>query len=228
MVHSIIPCGGKGLRLGNNTPKQYLPLLSIPIVVHTMLKFQNVLEVSQIHIAAEEQYHEHFWEWKEQYGISKLTTVINGGSERQLSIYELLQHLSFAENDIILVHDAVRPFVSTTLIQRVISDTYAHHAVIPTIPISDTIKRKDPENLVVETIDRTQLVSVQTPQGFTASILLEAYRNAVVTNFLGTDDSSLVEKIAIPVYCTEGEQTNMKITTKEDIQKAEFILSSTT
>jgi len=226
MVHCIIPSGGKGLRLGSDTPKQYLPLLSIPIVVRTMLKFQNELEISHIHIAAEEQYHSLFWQWKEQYGISKLSTVIKGGSERQLSIYEVLQHIKTDADDIILVHDAVRPFVSSSMILRVISDTKKHSAVIPAIPISDTIKRKDSQNFIIETVDRSSLVSVQTPQGFTASVIQKAYEHAITTSFLGTDDSSLVENINVPVFCTEGEQSNMKITTKEDIVKAEFILST--
>lgn len=226
MVHIIIPSGGKGLRLGSDTPKQYLPLTSIPIVVHTMLKFQNVPEVSHIHIAAEEQYHSMFWEWKERYGITKLTSVIKGGAERQLSIYEVLQHLRFDSKDIILVHDAVRPFVSSSLIQRVISATSEHTAVIPAVSISDTIKRKDIHNIIVETVDRSQLVSVQTPQGFTANVLLKAYKEAIETSYVGTDDSSLVEKISIAVTCIEGEHSNIKITTKEDIRKAEFILSS--
>lgn len=226
MVHCIIPSGGKGLRLGSDTPKQYLPLLSIPIVVHTMLKFQNEPEVSHIHIAAEEQYHSKFWQWKEQYGISKLTTVIKGGSERQLSIYEVLKNIKTQVDDIILVHDAVRPFVSSSLIQRVILETKNHSAVIPTIPISDTIKRKNSQNFITETVDRASLVSVQTPQGFTASVIQKAYDYAVATSYLGTDDSSLVENINVPVFCTEGEQSNLKITTKEDIVKAEFILSS--
>lgn len=226
MVHIIIPSGGKGLRLGSDTPKQYLPLSSIPIVVHSMLQFQNVPEVSHIHIAAEEQYHSLFWEWKEQYGISKLTTVIKGGAERQLSINEVLQHFKFDSEDIILVHDAVRPLVSSSLIQKVINATNEHSAVIPAVSISDTIKRKDIQNIIVETVDRSQLVSVQTPQGFKADVLLKAYKEAIETSYVGTDDSSLVEKISIPVHCVEGEHSNIKITTKEDIRKAEFILSS--
>jgi len=224
MVHIIIPSGGKGLRFGTTIPKQYLELNCIPILVRTLLRFENEPLVSKIHIAAESSFIDQILLWKKEYSIYKLETVVEGASERQFSIYEVLKSITFTTEDIILVHDAVRPFPSNSLIQRIIEKTLLYGACIPTLPITDTIKRKNNNNSVVETLDRSELVSVQTPQGFRASVLINAYEFAVKNSILGTDDSSLVERIGVNVYCEEGEITNIKITNKEDIVKAEQIL----
>ncbi len=228
MIHIIIPSGGKGLRFGGDIPKQYLPIDSIPIVVKTILQFEQIPIVSKIHIAAEESFIPQFEQWKKDYSLTKLTTIIKGGTERQLSIFEVLNHIEFVPDDIILVHDAVRPFVSRKLIENIIASTIENGATIPTLALTDTIKRKNSSNIVEETVDRSNLVSVQTPQGFTASILLKAYEESMKASYIGTDDSSLVERIGKKVLCIQGEATNIKITTIEDIAKAEYILANST
>ena len=137
-----------------------------------------------------------------------------GGPQRQDSVYQGLRRLSDS-NQIVLVHDAARPFPSFELISQVIDGTRQHEACIPVLPVGDTVKAVQDQQ-VVGTLDRDNLVLVQTPQGFKMGLLQSAFESAMKEGFCGTDESTLVERLGVPVHVVPGEETNVKVTWKED------------
>lgn len=145
---------------------------------------------------------------------------VTGGDERMFSIWNALQ-VTDTRADLIAVHDAVRPFVSPRLWQRLVNEALRSGGAIPGLPVTDTIKITDKENRVVQTPQRESLRSVQTPQVFARDILWRAYQNAIGEGKFGTDDASLVEQIDVPVMLVQGEDENFKITYPADVRRAE-------
>ena len=143
-----------------------------------------------------------------------------GGEERQQSVYNGIKHV---DTDIVLVHDGARPFIHEELIHQLTEATLLHAGAVVAVPVKDTIKRVQDQS-VVETMERSSLWAVQTPQAFRLSILLKAHQEAENDQFLGTDDASLLERIGQQVVIIEGDYDNIKITTPEDLYFAEAIL----
>lgn len=216
----IIPAAGTGKRFGNSIPKQYHELRGIPTIVRTLLLFENIEEINAVVVAVHPDWEEFLWAICTQYGISKLSDIQQGGAERQESIAHALQSHSAGNADIILVHDAVRPFCSPELVRRIIVTAAETGAAIPATMPKETIKRVA-EDIITETLDRSMLRAAQTPQGFRAEILRAAY--AAAGNLLGTDDASLAEAAGFPVTIISGEERNIKITTQFDWSIAELI-----
>jgi 2-C-methyl-D-erythritol 4-phosphate cytidylyltransferase len=156
--------------------------------------------------------------------FKKVKRILSGGKERQDSVYKGLLALS-KDTDIVLIHDGVRPFISTEKIGKSIEMCKKEKAVILALPVNDTVKRVD-EEYVVTTLDREKLWIAQTPQTFEYKLILEAYKKAIEDSFIGTDDSSLVERLGFKVRVLEGESQNIKITTREDLVLAEKIIES--
>lgn len=223
----IVPAAGSGSRFGSSIPKQFLELDGIPVIVRTLLAFQKTPNVSSIVIPADEEYHQQIIQWCAEFHITKLQCLVEGGTERQHSIFNALQTSAAKSANVILVHDAARPFVSTALVELIISATLLHGSAIPVMPVRDTIKitQHQGHHLIVHsTPSRADLRAVQTPQGFLSDILRAAYTRAKQTHFLGTDDASVVEYNGTSIYCVAGEENNIKITTKFDWEIARLIL----
>ena len=147
----------------------------------------------------------------------KISRIVEGGKMRQDSVYRALMNLDCSENDFILVHDAVRPFISRDKILELIKEVKKHNCVILGLPVCETLKKIDKKNYVKETIDRKNIWSIQTPQAFRYDILKKSFEKAYKDNFTGTDESSLAEHSGYNVKVIEGEKTNIKITLKADL-----------
>ena len=223
MVTAIFPAAGASRRMGGGVNKNFMELMNVPILIRTLKTFSKVERVNFLIVVVAEHEVETVKELLR--GISELKPwqVTIGGSERQHSITNGLKLLP-DDAEIILVHDAARPLVSVRTINDVIDAAERFGGAIAAVPSKDTINVIDSEGFVKATPPRAELVNVQTPQGFRREILLRAYDKAAEENFLGTDDSSLVERLGIKIKIVAGNYENIKITTPEDIHIAETFL----
>jgi 2-C-methyl-D-erythritol 4-phosphate cytidylyltransferase len=234
-VFVIIPAAGLGTRMGvahaGQAPvrsKQFLELLGVPILVHTLRKFAAVAEVDSIWIAMRKNEMESFAPTLEAAGLGKAVHLVEGGEHRQESVGNVLDALPAHPDDLVLIHDAVRPFVSFETIAGVIEQTRRFGAAIAGMPAVDTIKRVERrvEGAVVEaTIPREQIVQAQTPQGFRYGVLSPIFNEARIEGFQGTDEASLLERAGREVHVVMGSARNIKITTPADLELAEFFLA---
>jgi 2-C-methyl-D-erythritol 4-phosphate cytidylyltransferase len=214
----LVPAGGIGTRLRRATPKQFLAVGDVPILVATVRHFVRHPAVSTIVVAAPGTHMSRARRLLAPLGRRRLLTVVAGGPTRQTSVRLALETIP-AEAQIILVHDAVRPFITRGLIDVVLAAARAHGAAICGLPIAETVKRVSGD-FVVASEDRAGLWAVQTPQAFRAALLREAHEKAHRDGFLGTDDAMLVERLGHPVCVVPGHETNVKITTPADLRRA--------
>ncbi|MGM9923045.1 MAG: 2-C-methyl-D-erythritol 4-phosphate cytidylyltransferase [Bacillus sp. (in: firmicutes)] len=220
----IILAAGQGKRMKAGRNKVFLELAGIPLIVRTMKVFDEDSYCKQIILPINPQERPLFEELIEQYRFQKKIQLVAGGKERQNSVYNGLKHISQVDTNVVLVHDGARPFVKQDLIRQLVECAGEYGSAIPGVPVKDTIKRvKDGQ--VLDTLERSSLWAVHTPQAFRVSTLKAAHQHAEMKGFLGTDDASLVEEIGERVYMVEGDYTNIKITTPEDLYIAEMILS---
>lgn len=226
MVQSvaIIVAGGSGKRMLHDRPKQYVPLAGIPILARTLITFEETPSVDRIVLVVPGDDREYVRdEIVVRYQILKAQQIRAGGETRQDSVREGLGAVGNGD-DIILIHDGVRPFVTQGLIDLSIREAARSGAVVPVIPSPDTVKMIDRDGVVRDTPDRATLRCAQTPQAFRREIILEAFESACREGFQGTDDASLVERIGVPVRTIPGLPYNIKITTPEDLVLGEFLL----
>ncbi|MBK9249200.1 MAG: 2-C-methyl-D-erythritol 4-phosphate cytidylyltransferase [Ignavibacteria bacterium] len=224
-VSVIIPAGGSGVRFGNLIPKQLVLLDDKPIIVHTIQAFEIHPLISSVILSVAENWIDRYQELILLHNLSKVTTITIGGNNRQTSIANALFTSEALSSDIVLVHDSVRPFISQNLISTVVSTAIQSGAAIPVLNCKETIKLVNSNGIVIQTLDRNLLRSVQTPQGFKRDILVSAYNEHQINSMSTTDDASLVEAIGIQVSTISGEESNIKITTPLDFKLAELILS---
>lgn len=225
-VVAIIPTAGKGKRMGHAIPKHYIRLEERPILSYTLEAFEKCPDVNQVLMvvrSGEEEYC--LKEVVEKYMFKKVFKIVIGGERRQDSVYHGIKALD-QDTDIVVVHDGVRPFVPPELISESIKMAMYFDGVIVALPVKDTIKEVFGEGFVKSTPDRESLWYAQTPQTFKKRVIEEAFIRAYSDGFYGTDESSLVERIGGKVKIIEGSPENIKITTKEDLLLAEFILRS--
>ncbi len=213
--------------------KQFTELAGTPILIHTLRKFAAVDSVKEIWIALRENEMESFRERlpKEAGDILKKKKIqlVAGGEHRQQSVEQALNAVSSAPDDIILVHDAVRPLVTTEIIGEVIAAAQKYGAAIAALPAVDTVKQveRTAEGAIVKaTIPRAGIVLAQTPQGFRYSVIKKAFDEAVADGFTGTDEASLAERSGHEVAVVMGSPRNIKITTPADMELAEFYLQT--
>lgn len=218
----IIPAAGQGKRMGAGKNKLLLTLEGVPILIHTLRVFEADNECNGIILAISPSDEQQFKALLSEYGIHKVSSLVNGGKERQDSVYNGLRAVHSLDG-IVLVHDAARPFIKMDTIHRLVEAANKDGGAIVAVPVKDTIK-KAMDGMVAETVERSSLWSVQTPQAFRASVLLEAHNRAMREQIIGTDESSLVERIPHPVSIIEGDYDNIKLTTPEDLYFAEAIL----
>lgn len=217
-VAVVIPAGGIGRRLGSRTPKQLLPLGATTILARTVTQFVRHPAVSDVVVAAPADFLARTRRALAGIPSGGRLHVVTGGSERQDSVWLGIQAVPESAA-IIVVHDAVRPFVTRALIDRVVAAARRQGAAICALPIAETVKRVR-EGVVEATVDRSALWSVQTPQAFQAGLLREAHEKARRDAFLGTDESMLVERLGHAVAVVAGLRDNVKITTPDDLRRA--------
>ncbi len=215
----IIPAAGNGSRMGGDVHKQFLLLDEKPIIVHTIEKF--LFLQSPIIIATQRENFSFLKKTLSQYSLPKNIQIVEGGERRQDSIFSALSFIE-KNTDIVVVHDAVRPFVSSKIINEVIEQASQHSASIVAVPMKDTVKTVI-ENRVEKTLDRSTVWNVQTPQVFRYQLLMDSYINAQKNNISATDDSFLVEQLGISPIVVKGDYHNIKITTPEDLLIADII-----
>jgi 2-C-methyl-D-erythritol 4-phosphate cytidylyltransferase len=227
MVQSvaIVVAGGSGKRMLHDRPKQYVPLAGIPILARTLIPFEKAPSIDRIILVVPDDDRKYVKdEIIDGYRITKVKQVQVGGEARQDSVRKGLEVLDDGD-DIVLIHDGVRPFVTQDLIERSIGEAVRSGAVIPVVPAADTVKVVGEDGSIRDTPDRTDLRLAQTPQAFKREIILEAFESACRDGFYGTDDASLVERMGIPVRTIPGLPYNIKITTPEDLLIGEFLLN---
>jgi 2-C-methyl-D-erythritol 4-phosphate cytidylyltransferase len=218
----IVPAAGQGKRMGAGKNKLLLTLEGVPVLIHTLKVFEADAECSGITLAIHPDDEAEFKHLLKEYGIHKVTSLVTGGRERQDSVYNGLKSLD-GNAEVVLVHDAARPFIKTETIHKLVEAAFNQGGAIVAVPVKDTIK-KARQGQVAETVERSSLWAVQTPQAFRMSVLLEAHTKAEKEQFVGTDESSLVERLPHPVAIIEGDYDNIKLTTPEDLYFAEAIL----
>lgn len=239
-VFVIIPAAGLGTRMAPvpagarnkqaHPSKQFTDLGGTPILIHTLRKFAAVDAVSEIWIALRESEIEGFrarLESEAKDVLKKKVQFVLGGEHRQQSVEHALNAITAAADDIVLVHDAVRPFVTPEIVQEVIEAAKKYGAAIAGLPAVDTVKqveRTAEGALIKATIPRAGIVMAQTPQGFRYSVIKKAFDEAAADGFLGTDEASLAERLGHNVAVVMGAPRNIKITAPGDMELAEFYL----
>jgi 2-C-methyl-D-erythritol 4-phosphate cytidylyltransferase len=227
-VFVILPAAGLGTRMAGPQPKQFLALDGVPILIHSLRAFAAVPRVSAIFVAVRKPEVERVEAQIAEYGFADRARVVEGGDTRQESVAHALAALPAGPEDIVLVHDAVRPLIDSATIERTIDAVAEHGAAIVGLPAVDTIKQVERTAhgaLITSTIPREYVVLAQTPQGFRYGLLRDAFEEAMADGFVGTDEASIVERAGKPVSVVHGSQVNLKITQPGDLELAEFYLS---
>ncbi len=238
----IIPAAGLGTRMApvpsdaksKKAPpsKQFTELGGTPILIHTLRKFAAVDAVSEIWIALRENEIDGFRERLNHEAkdvLKKKVELVTGGEHRQQSVEHALNAVSAAADDIVLVHDAVRPLVTAEIIHDVIEAAKKYGAAIAGLPAVDTVKQveRTSEGAIIKaTIPRAGVVLAQTPQGFRYDVIKKAFDEATADGFMGTDEASLAERSGHEVAVIMGSPRNLKITTPADMELAEFYLKN--
>jgi 2-C-methyl-D-erythritol 4-phosphate cytidylyltransferase len=212
--------------MGHKTPKQFLTLGGLPLLVHSLRVLEASDAVSAIVLAVPKSEMDYCrQDIVSAHGFRKVQAVVEGGEERQDSVGRGLAAVG-AEADIVLVHDAVRPFLTVDMIARVVAAAAKYGAAIAAIPMRDTVKRAGADGLIDETVDRKPLWLAQTPQAARRALLQEAHQKAQAEGFRGTDEAQLIERLGHRVALVDGSTENIKITRPEDLMIGEAILAS--
>ena len=222
-VVAIIPAAGWGVRMGSPTPKQFLSLEGVPIFVHTLRKFVACEAIDEVLLGLRAEDIERAQNEIERERLSRPVRMVEGGPSRQETVARCLEQVS-AGAEVVLVHDAVRPFIELEMIPRVISVARQDGAAILGIPSVDTVKQVQ-RHMILGSIPRERIVLAQTPQAFRYPIIREAYARATADGFHGTDDSSLAERLGYNVTVIMGSDRNIKITKPSDLPLARLYLA---
>lgn len=222
-VVAIVVAAGFGERMGSKIPKQFLEIRGKPIVGYTLEKFDLCSEVDEVILVVQAEHVQDAREMLNECSIQKVCRVVAGGPERQDSVQNGLKNLPEGV-EIVIVHDAVRPFVSVKKIGEVVEAARDGGAAVLAVHVKDTTKRGK-HRWVEETLDRDDLWHVQTPQCFRADWIVEGYERAGQDGYSTTDDAALVERLGYDVKIVEGEDRNIKITSPVDLLLAEIFVS---
>ncbi len=224
---ALILAGGSGSRMKNNTPKQYVKLYDKPVLAHTIGPFEASNRIDEIIIAAHPDYHSEIEKLRGTYSFSKISKIVESGETRQDSSYNAIRALCCDSNSIVFIHDAARPFISLSMIEKLYDAAITHGAAVSAVPSTDTVYVSGPENFIGSIPDRSMLYNAQTPQVFTFGLIKEAHEYARKNSLGGaTDDAALVLQLGCKVKIVEGEYTNIKLTTPADLDFAGRILNT--
>ena len=223
-TYAVIPSSGSSKRFGGEIPKQYLKVNGKEIIVYTLEVFQNCNMIDEIIIAAKPEYFALLYELKEKYNLNKISNIVEGGKERQDSVYNGLSSIAAEDDDLIAVHDAARPLLSNKILENALNETKKSDSVVVAIKARDTLIKGG--DSVEEYLDRQEIYYAQTPQIFKYKILIDAMKKAIEKNFIGTDESMLVKKAGYQVKICNGDLKNFKITTSSDIDLFKSVISN--
>lgn len=228
-VAAIIPAAGLGTRMGVETPKQFLALDSVPLVIFTLRRLAACSAITDFFLATRADDIVSLQDKVAKASLGRPARVVHGGDTRQQSVANALAQVD-PSTEIVLVHDAVRPFVTCQQLDRVIAEARRRGAAILGIPVIDTVKEVKraslPEDvaLITSTIPRERVVLAQTPQAFSYSLLRDAFRKAQGDGIVASDESTLVERFGHEVFVVLGSERNLKITRSADMDLARFYL----
>ncbi len=217
---AIIVAAGNSVRM-QGISKQFAELCGIPIIVHTLSAFQRANQISEIILVTKREFIADISNLANRYSITKLKNIVEGGDNRQESVKNGLKAISKATK-YVLIHDGARPLITQKTINSVINELGSYDCVACGVPIVDTVKEINKDFEVLKTVDRSHLISIQTPQGVNAKKYLQLLETADLECF--TDDASIFEAAGIPVKIVEGDRSNIKVTVRNDIALAEFYL----
>ncbi|MBI3802644.1 MAG: 2-C-methyl-D-erythritol 4-phosphate cytidylyltransferase [Nitrospirae bacterium] len=226
IVHAVIPAAGQGKRLGGETKKQFLELCGLPILIHTLIPFQSASIINEITCVVSKEDCSFIEGLVSSHRLDKVKRILHGGERRQDSVWAAVSELCERSdpNDLILVHDGVRPLVTTELIERVAAAAAEVGGAVAARPVTDSLKRVSSGRIISQSLPRENVWAMQTPQAFRLSLLREAYQKAETDRFEATDEAMLVERLGHPIRCVEGSAENIKITTPPDLRLAEILL----
>ena len=214
----IIVAGGSGRRMVSTTPKQFLELLGLPILMHTLKKFQQTVVGGEIILVLPKKEQSTWQALCEKHHFDVPHQIVTGGEQRFHSVQNALKKIG--AKSIVAIHDGVRPLVNRSVITNCLHAAKKHGSAIPTLPIQESIRKMSDNGS--KTADRSEFVLVQTPQCFQSEIILEAYEQKYQNSF--TDDASVVEQLGHSIYLIEGNKENIKITTPKDLKIAEMLV----
>ncbi|HJP18902.1 MAG TPA: 2-C-methyl-D-erythritol 4-phosphate cytidylyltransferase [Nitrospinota bacterium] len=221
---AIITAAGHGRRMGKGRKKQFLMLGENPVIVYTLQTFEKSDSINEIILVVPDDGIDYCkQEIVNSYKFTKVKKIVTGGEKRQESVFNGLKSVS-REMDLVAVHDGVRPFLSKSILENSIKKAKEKGSVVVAIPVKDTLMKISDQGMVVGGQNRDSIWRIQTPQIFKKEILISAFEKALKDNFCGTDESTLVARLGIPVYVVNGSELNIKITTPEDIDLGESIM----
>jgi 2-C-methyl-D-erythritol 4-phosphate cytidylyltransferase len=225
-VAAVVPAAGCGSRMGSDVKKQFLALAGAPILGY-VLRILEASELVQAIVVAVGEGEEEYCRRAviDKLGLKKITAVVQGGKERQDSVYSGLLALA-PDTDIVVIHDGVRPLLSAENLEMVVGAALAFGAATCAVPVKDTVKLAREDGFVAETLPRNRLWLTQTPQAFRYGVILDAHRRAHKEIFRATDDAALVERMGMAVKLVDGSYRNIKITTPEDLIVASALLEA--
>ena len=222
MISAIVLAGGRGKRMNYHKSKQFIEIKGKPVLVYTLEKFIYNKSIDEVILVLPEDEVDYCKKEVLQKYSLKVDRIVIGGKERQDSVFNALEAMEKAS--IVLIHDGARPFISEKIIEEGIKYANIYGAAAPGVTPKDTIKIKNEDNISVDTPDRNTLVAVQTPQCFKYDEIYQCHRKIKEENAIVTDDTSVVERYGHKVYLYEGDYTNIKITTPEDLILAERLI----
>lgn len=222
MISAIVLAGGRGKRMNYHKSKQFIEIKGKPVLVYTLEKFIYNKSIDEVILVLPEDEVDYCKKEVLQKYSLKVDRIVIGGKERQDSVFNALEAMEKA--NIVLIHDGARPFISEKIIEEGIKYANIYGAAAPGVTPKDTIKIKNEDNISVDTPDRNTLVAVQTPQCFKYNEIYQCHRKIKEENAIVTDDTSVVERYGHKVYLYEGDYTNIKITTPEDLILAERLI----
>ena len=223
--YALIPAAGMGRRMGASINKQYLELFGMPIVARTIQAFSRLEDIAGIVLVIPEQEIAYCQEQViDRYHLDKVVAIVPGGAERQQSVLNGLTYLTqiAPPEAVVLIHDGVRPFISSELIRKAYSQTSPGVGTLVAVPVKDTIKVVE-QGVVTKTPDRRTLWQAQTPQSFTLGDIYDAHCAAQMNGLCATDDCAVAEAYGITIRIIEGEYTNIKLTTPDDLHYGELL-----
>ena len=222
MISAIVLAGGRGKRMNYHKSKQFIEIKGKPVLVYTLEKFIYNKSIDEVILVLPEDEVDYCKKEVLQKYSLKVDRIVIGGKERQDSVFNALEAMEKA--NIVLIHDGARPFISEKIIEEGIKYANIYGAAAPGVTPKDTIKIKNEDNISVDTLDRNTLVAVQTPQCFKYDEIYQCHRKIKEENAIVTDDTSVVERYGHKVYLYEGDYTNIKITTPEDLILADRLI----
>lgn len=222
MISAIVLAGGRGKRMNYHKSKQFIEIKGKPVLVYTLEKFIYNKSIDEVILVLPEDEVDYCKKEVLQRYSLKVDRIVIGGKERQDSVFNALEAMEKA--DMVLIHDGARPFINEKIIEEGIKYANIYGAAAPGVTPKDTIKIKNEDNISVDTPDRNTLVAVQTPQCFKYDEIYQCHRKIKEENAIVTDDTSVVERYGHKVYLYEGDYTNIKITTPEDLILAERLI----